>query len=311
MDIRQLRYFIAIADTGSFSRAAERVNIAQSALSQHVRSMERQFDVTLLHRNPRGVTLTEAGARLLTAARDLNSRFLLLNDDVRGAAVPSGEVRFGMPGTISEQLGVPLIEAGRRQFPQINIKISEGMSGYVLDWLREGKIDLALLYNVQNVKGLHLRHAFTEEIRLFGAAAMKSAPAATSVTLAAALRLPLILPGTGHGLRDLIETAAGTIGKAVAPEIEINSYGQIKQLVQRGLGLGMLPEAAIQHELKTGAFRSWKVTRPALMRKIYLGYRAEPPASAASTAIGSLAWTILERLVGAGGWAAIWTNETS
>jgi LysR family nitrogen assimilation transcriptional regulator len=309
LDIRQLRYFIAIAEEGSFSRAAEKLHVAQSALSQHVLAMERRFGSALLLRNPRGVTVTEAGTRLLAAARDIDSRFSRLNDAVQGAASPSGEVRFGMPGTLSEQLGVALIEAGRHRFPQVRIKISEGMSGHVLDWLHEGKVDLALLYNVRNAKGLQLRHAFSEEISLFGAAAMKPALSANSITLAAALRLPLLLPGTAHGLRDLIEAAARKIGMAVTPEIEIDSYSQIKQLAQRGFGFGMLPAAAIQHECDTGIFRAWKVTRPALMREIYLGYRAHHPVSAAATAIGDLSWEILERLIRTGGLTAIWAGK--
>ena len=309
MDIRQLRYFISIAELGSFSRAAEKLHVAQSALSQHVLAMEAALGTALLQRNPRGVTLTEAGMRLLAAARRIDGQFTSLADDVRAAALPSGEVRFGMPGTISEQLGVPLVEAGRLHYPNVKIKISEAMSGFVLDWLHEGKIDLAWLYNVPDGKGLNLHHAFTEEIVLFAAATAQQSPITASVTVAASLRLPLVLPSMAHGLRHLIDTAAATIGKSVTPEVEIDSYRQIKQLVQRGSVFGMLPAAAIRPEVEAGTFRSWKVTRPALTRKIYLGHRASHPPSAASRAIGQLSWNILENLVRSGGWTAVWARE--
>ncbi len=309
MDIRQLGYFVAIVEAGSFSRAAAKLRIAQPALSQHVIAMEAAFGVSLLHRNPRGVTPTEAGLRLLDRARDINARFAALAEHVSGSRIPSGDVRFGMPATINEQLGVPLIEAGQQRYPQVRIRVSEAMSGFVLDWLRDGVVDLAILYNVADEKALTLHHALTEEIRMFGPAAMKSAPTGHIVTLAAALRLPLVLPGPAHGLRDLIEAAAATIGKRLVPAIEIDSYRQIKQLVARGMGFGMLPTTAIHQEIADGIFRSWKITRPTLMRRIYLGYRTGRPLSIASRAVGQLSWNILESLVKQGGWTAVWNND--
>jgi len=299
MDIRQLHYFIAIVECGSFSRAAQQLHVAQPALSQHVRAMETLLGVRLLHRNPRGVVPTEAGVRLAERAREIE----------RGSIVPRGEVRFGMPATINEQLGVALIEAGQKLYPEIRIRISEAMSGFVLDWLRTGVVDVALLYNVADEKGLILHHALTEEIRLFAPPGMTPTPAGDSVTLSAALRLPLILPGSAHGLRDLLEAAAQSLGKAVSPAIEIDSYRQIKQLTARGLGFGILPATAVKQEVASGEFRAWRILRPGLTRRIHLGYPANRPLSSAARAISQLSWEILERQVRSGGWVATWGNQ--
>jgi LysR family nitrogen assimilation transcriptional regulator len=309
MDIRQLRYFIAIVEAGSFSRASEALLIAQPSLSQHVLAMETELGIALLQRNPRGVVATEAGLRLLERARDIEARLTALSDFVRGDAVPDGAVRFGMPATISEQLGVKLIEAGRGLYPKVRIQLSEAMSGFVLDWLRDGVVDLALLYNMADEKGLTLSHALTEEIQLFCSNDMQAMPSGDQITLAAALRLPMILPGETHGLRALIEAAAHGIGKTVEPDIEIDSYRQIKQLTARGLGFGMLPTTAIQQEVREGRFRVWRVTRPAVMRRIYLAYQSNRPLSMASRAIGQLSWNILETLVKAGDWTADWNDQ--
>jgi LysR family nitrogen assimilation transcriptional regulator len=309
MDLRQLRYFVAIVEAGSFSRAADTLHVAQPALSQHVRAMEAAFGVPLLARHARGVWPTEAGTRLLERAREIEARFAVLADHVRGPRTPNGAVRFGMPATINEQLGVPLIEAGQTFFPNVRIRISEAMSGYVLGWLRDGVVDMAMLYNVTDEKNLKLHHALTEEIQLFGRTGMAGAPAGDTVTLAAALRLPLVLPGQAHGLRDLIEAAAAKIGRPVAPAIEIDSYRQIKQLAARGLAFGMLPTTAIRQEIADGVFRAWRLNRPNVMRRIYLGYQAGFPLSAASRAIGQLSWTLLHGLVDSGGWTATW-NDT-
>jgi LysR family nitrogen assimilation transcriptional regulator len=309
VDIRQLRYFIAIAESGSFSRAAEQVHVAQPALSQHVQAMEASFGVTLLQRHPRGITLTEAGQRLLERARTIDGQFAELSDYIRGEAMPSGEVRFGMPGTISEQLGVPLIEAGHRFYPNVRIRISEAMSGFVLDWLRDGTIDLAMLYDVKDGNGLKLNHALTEEICLFAVPGTVSSPTGILVNLADALTLPLVLPDPSHGLRDLIDAEAHKIGKRVEAAIEIDAYRQIKQLVARGTGFGMLPATAIRQETHNGTFNSWQITQPALMRRIYLGHLAGRPVSTAGKAIGQLSWRLLKELVQSGGWTAAWENN--
>ncbi|MCF3947718.1 LysR family transcriptional regulator [Acidiphilium sp. AL] len=309
MDIRQLRYFIGIVEAGSVSRAARLLHVAQPALSQHVLAIEADLGVTLLHRTARGVIPTEAGLRLLDHARAICAQVASLPDQVRGgAAIPSGEVRFGMPGTISEQLGVKLIEAAAHRYPKVRIRIVEAMSGYVLNWLRDGSVDLAMLYNVEDEKGLTLHHALTEDIQFFGIPTMKKLPRGESIGLGAALNLKLIVPGPAHGLRNLIDRAAKSIHKTLDPAIEIDSYRQIKQLAARGAGFGMLPTMAIEQELRSGTFRSWRVERPALMRRIHLGYQAGKPLSTASRAVGQLAWTSLEALVRNGGWRATWND---
>jgi LysR family nitrogen assimilation transcriptional regulator len=309
MDIRQLRYFIAITEAGSFSRAAQQLHVAQPALSQHILAMEAAFGVKLLQRNARGVTVTEAGQRLLGRARYIDAAFSDLTDHVRGAAIPTGKVRFGMPGTINEQLGVPLIETCRRDYPEVKVRVSEAMSGFVLDWLRDGSIDLALLYGTEDQKGLHLHHALTEEIVLFGIKGLKGSPKSNTISLSSALQLPLILPGEAHGLRSLIDMAANTIGKTVEPDIEIDSYRQIKSLALRGGGFAMLPATAVKQEITAGVFESWHVIEPELERKIYLGYQSGRPMSAASRAVAQLSWDILQQLVKTGAWTATWSQS--
>lgn len=129
--------------------------------------------------------------------------------------------------------------------------------------------------------------------------------------MAEALRLPLILPGPGHGLRELIQTAAQGIGRPVEPIIEIDSYRQIKQLTARGMAFGMLPATAIRQEVEDGQFRSWRIDRPELMRRIHLGYLTGKPLSIASRAVVQLSWTILQGLVQTGTWTATWNKNVT
>ncbi len=307
MDLRQLRYFTAIVEQGSFSKAAAKLRVAQPALSQHLRHMEDELGVVLLHRGTRGVMPTEAGERLLLRARTILADFAELRDSVRGeTAAPGGEVRIGLPGTVSEQLSVPLIEAARARYPAVRIRIADAMSGFVLEWLKRGEVDLAVIYSTSDPKGLGIHHVLTEELCLFGAPglnAVRQAPG-TPIALVDAARLDLILPGVGHGLRDQIDEAAASVQATVRPAIEIESYSQIKRLAERGLGYGILPRMAVDAQDKAGTFRTWPIEKPAMHRKVYLAYSTERPLPAAVRAIGQLSWDILRGLVSSGSWTA-------
>lgn len=305
MDLRQLRYFVAIVEQGSFSRAAEALRVAQPALSQHMRHMEAELGLPLLHRGPRGAVPTEAGARLLTHARAILDRFAEIPDSVRGADQPvTGDVRIGLPGTVSEILSVPLIERVREEHPGIRLRVAEAMSGYILDWLNRDAVDLAVLYNPAAPKGLVLRHALTEELCLFARAPNGADLPEGPVPLARAAALPLILPALSHGLRDLIEEVAEAEGVPVAPGIEIDSYARIKELAARGHGFGILPRAAVAAEVTAGLFRAWPIGSPPLRRRIYLAHAADRPLSAAAAAVSGLAWDLLGELVRSGAWPA-------
>lgn len=313
MDLRQLRYFTAIVEQGSFSKAAVKLRVAQPALSQHLRHMEDELGVALLHRGTRGVQPTEAGERLLTKARIILAEFAELRDSVRGeAAAPAGEVRIGLPGTVSEQFSVPLIEAAQERYPDVRIRIAEAMSGFVLDWLRKGEVDLAVIYSTSDPKGLGIHHVLTEELCLFGVPALTvlQTQPGKAVTLGEAAGLDLILPGPGHGLRDQIDEAAADINANVHAAVEIESYAQIKRLAERGLGYGILPRMAVRAQEKAGIFHTWPIEQPSLYRKVYLAYSTERPMTAAARAIGQLSWEILRGLVTDESWTATLGDES-
>jgi LysR family transcriptional regulator, nitrogen assimilation regulatory protein len=314
LDVRQLRYFVGIVEHGSFSKAATRLNVAQPALSQHVRHMEEELGVELLHRGTQGVIPTEAGNRLVLHARTILAEMAQLHDSVRECeTTPRGEVRFGLPGTVGEILGVPMIEEARRLFPGVRIRIVEAMSGYILDWLRRGDVDLGIIYGVADPKGLACHHRLSEELCLFShpdLARVRAAPGG-GVTLAEAAALDLILPGLSHGLRHVIERAALAADVTIEPAIEIDSYSNIKRLVRRGLGYGILPVMAVQQEASAGLLSTWRFVEPVLERKVYLAYSTERPLSFAVRAIGSLAWTKLRQLVQEETWTATLSDESN
>jgi LysR family transcriptional regulator, nitrogen assimilation regulatory protein len=307
MDIRQLRYFVAIVEQGSFSRAAEFLHVAQPALSLHVRNMEADLGTELLFRSPRGVEPTEAGSILLRHARIVLDQMTVAEEEIRGHQNdPAGEVRLGVPGTIGQILAVPLITAVHLRYPKIKLRIAEAMSGFILEWMREERIDLAVLYGRVDDHGIRTEHLLEEDLQFFGPTegvrAEPMPPPGTGLSFAQAASMPLILPGQGHGLRDLLDDAAEAGRQDLNTVIDVDSYGNIKALVAEGLGYSILPENAISAEVAEGQLRSWTIGDPAISRSIHLAHSASRPMTNAVTVVLALARETLRDLARTGRW---------
>jgi LysR family nitrogen assimilation transcriptional regulator len=244
----------------------------------------------------------------MVRAERILAEFAEIIDGVRGQSfAPRGNVRFGMPATVGELLAVPIIEAAMQRFPEVRIRIVEAMSGYVLQWLRRGEVDLAMLYATSDPSGLAVYHALSEEICLFANSelALGHNQLKEPVTsFASTASLPLIVPGRGHGLRELIEDAALGLGVVPNAAVEIDSYSQIKKLVSRGLGFGILPRMAIDKEAQSGVFKAWRFVDPPITRKVYLAYSTERVLLTAPRAVGQLSWDMLRELVKSDQWIA-------
>ena len=305
MDLRQLRYFVAIVQSGSISRASLTLNVAQPALSLHIRNMEADLGVPLLFRTPQGVQPTEAGLILLRNARVILAQFEQTEREIKGsAAEPSGEVRLGLPGTISQILGVPLVIAARERYPKVTLRIAEAMSGYVLEWLRLGRVDIGLLFQFVEDKELRSFGLVSETLVLFGPTLPPGGrrhPEDGPVSFAELATLPLILPSPGHGLRDLIDGRAASLDVPLRTDIDIDAYGAIKTLVEQGLGYSILPVQAVQREIGEGRLRSWAIT-PALARTVHLVIPTNRPISHAARAVEELCRVTLRDLVRSGAW---------
>lgn len=317
MDLRQLRYFIAIVEEGSFSRAALSLRIAQPALSLHVRNMEADLGATLLLRTSQGVQPTETGLILLGQARSIVAQFEAVQQEIREhGSAPSGEVRLGLPGTISQMLSVPLVLEARRRYPEIRLRVAEAMSGYVLEWLRDGRIDLALLYIPVDDRGFKSYAVLSEDLCLIGPAPEGTqtpaggsdtpdpALAGACVPFAEICRLPLILPSTGHGLRSLIDGAVAANGPALEPVVDIDSYSGIKKLVAHRLGYSILPQSAVAREVEQGTLRAWTITEPPLNRMVHMVHPFDRPLTKAALAVEGLCRSVLAEMVASGEWPA-------
>ncbi|TNE38624.1 MAG: LysR family transcriptional regulator [Alphaproteobacteria bacterium] len=309
MDLRQLRYFISIVEQGSFSKAAQELNVAQPALSLHVRNMEESLGTKLLFRGPHGVTTTEAGQILLRNARMIIEQINHAQEEIlEHEAEPAGEVHLGLPGTISQILSVPLLLAARDRYPKIKLRIAEAMSGFVLEWMRDMRVDLALLYIPVSDRQLVSHPVLTENLWLLGPPKPMpgvASPSTRTVSFDAIARLPLVLPSHSHGLRSLLEDAAARNEFTLGPILEADSYGNIKGLVEAGAGYSILPFNAIAREVSAGRLLTWKIKEPGITRSVYVVKPVDRPMGNAARAIYSLVNETLNMLVDTGKWHGV------
>ncbi len=287
MDLRSLRYFVEIVEKGSMKRAAESLYVAQPALSQQMAKLEDGLGVRLLHRSVRGVAPTEAGIELLHRARAILEQV----DDARealraGASDPSGSVVLGLPPSVSAVLSVPLIVRMQSELPKVALRVVEGTSGYVLEWLRSGQLDACILHGVQRDSGIHAEPLLSEGLYLVQSAADRPRP--RTVRFAALADLPLILPGRHHGLRDMLDRTAADHGVALNPTVEIDAFTQMKALARAGVGKTILSRAAVAEDVERGELHAVRIVAPRVERRMDLARVSSRPLSNAARATTAL-----------------------
>ena len=231
MDLKQLEYFVHVAELGSFTRASSVLRVAQPALSRQVRSLEVELRQPLFDRNGRGVTLTEAGKRLLAHGRGILQQVERARQDLedqRGAA--TGHLAVGLPPSLSRTLTAPLVEAFRARFPRATLTVVEGLSAYALEWLALGRIDAAAVYNVAPSAAIELQPVQDEPLYLVSA---KGPAAPRPVTLPRLAEHDLVMPSRPHSIRMLLETTLAGAGLKPRIGLEIESVPAILDLVER------------------------------------------------------------------------------
>ena len=148
MNLRQLHYFVEVSELGSVTRAAERLHVAQPALSRHMRTLERDLGVRLFARDGRGIALTNAGIvfrdRVRSVLRELDRAQLEVKALSRS---PGGRIDFGMPFSISQALTRVLDRCIHDELPGVSVRIIDGWTGFIIEWLLRGRLDLGVIYD--------------------------------------------------------------------------------------------------------------------------------------------------------------------
>lgn len=286
MDLRQLQYFTCIAENGSFREAADRANVAQSALSRHVRALEDELGVALFERHARGVRLTAEGHRLKERAdailRDIEDTRTELTAE---RASPRGTVTIGASATTSRLLYGRLAEAASERFPGIKLTLIEGASYFLLEGLDTGRIDLAVMVDPEPRSYFATEALVSEKVFLIATPDRVPMPAAPC-TVTDLAGLPLVLFARPSGSRMSLESAAAKRGVELDVRFEAASPDVIKDFVQRGLGYGLMPHSSIYRDIEAGTMQAVEFEGVELHRTFIR--RTDRPASPAVTAIAGL-----------------------
>ena len=170
MEISQLRTILHVAELGSLSKAADRLRIAQPALSRQVRLLEDELGIRLFERHGRGMVVTEAGTAVLRHA----ARILAEMEEIRATVADDdaplrGLVSVGMPPTVSDILAEPLVSAFQARHPEAKIRLVSAYSGYLMDWLHRGDVDVAIMYETRPLRSLRTKPLLEEVLYLIGA----------------------------------------------------------------------------------------------------------------------------------------------
>jgi len=274
MDLKQLEYFVRVAEMGSFTRASAALGVAQPALSRQVRLLEVELRQTLLLRNGRGALPTDAGRLLLDHGRGILHQVERLREEmgrVRGGLV--GRMAIGLPPTLARMLTVPLTRAFRQHMPQVQLSITEGLSAGMVEAVIHGRLDLAVLYNAQAVPEVELQPLFDEPLALVEARkpGLQEDPPPPPVSLQELSQRPLVIPTRPNAIRMHVETEMARQGLRPTIALEIDGVGAILDLVAEGMGAAVLSPQAVAGSIRPSAYSVRLIGQPALSVSVSLG----------------------------------------
>ncbi|MCF8159423.1 MAG: LysR family transcriptional regulator [Polaromonas sp.] len=280
MDLKQLEYFVRVAELGSFTRAAIALNVAQPALSRQVRLLEVELRQNLLTRNGRGALPTEAGKLLLAHGRGILHQVERAREElgrVRGSL--AGRVAVGLPTSLARVLTVPLIRAHQTELPDATLAISEGLSVPMQESLIAGRLDIVVLYNAQPSADIDITPLLEEDLLLVQRRppGLAEDPAPGPITLRELAGLPLVIPTRPNAIRMQVESELANLGCRLNIALEIDGVSAILDLVADGAGSAVLSRNAVASSIRPSAFTVHTITEPVLRSKICMATSALRP----------------------------------
>lgn len=311
LDPKAIRYFLAVAQRGSFSRAATHLRITQPAVSRQIQAIERAYGVRLFRQEGRRMVLTEAGEILHEQGKQLLERLDDMGSLMKAAATePTGRISIGVTTSPAEILMPEVIRRYRAQHPHVFIHIVQASSAELKELLTHGKLDLALIYGQPGQASATMKPLIDLRIGLV-APPRGVLPGrdpigdATEIPLAAAGALPLIFPGPQELLRGALEQGFAKVGVTPSIVLESESLLLSKALVKAGVGCMLVGFVGVHEEVAEGSLRFVPVTEPEVVWRMSLALRGT---KAPSLAVRTMAAEIMAELQ-RGGRGGHWRGE--
>ncbi len=272
INLRQLRYFVAIAETGNITRAAEHLNVAQPALGLQIRQLEQDLKIELLRRHSRGVVLTEAGRLLLERARRILLEVEEARRDIKALSGQEQDLEIlvlGMTPSIMLQIGPDILVDAKNELPGVALSLVEELSHVLMQTLDRGDIQIAFAYGAEEPRPGILRQPILEEELLFVTAATAQKLPDT-LTLAEALNHDLVQAGERDMVQRLLKTAAEKFSLPLHIPYAAQSIPAMRTLVVRGAAASMMPYGTAIEELRAGLLVGRRISDLPVKRTLYL-----------------------------------------
>jgi LysR family transcriptional regulator, nitrogen assimilation regulatory protein len=300
MDFKQLKTFICVAETGSLSRASDRLRIAQPALSRQIKLLEHSVGVPLFDRHVRGMELTEAGSDLL---RQVSGPLYQLEQSVahvrsQGKRI-SGQVTLGVLPTVTPALAVHLLQRVGKELPGVTLHLKEAYSTSLLEWLQDGTVDAGFLYGPTEAYHLRTSALLTEDIVLL------SPPGALpdqgdSISIHQLAGLPLALLNRPMGPRMVIDRIARDHGVELQSAYDVDSFPILVAMVKAGLCHTFMPASSVASERQSGHLFTRRILPQTPRRELILAQPSQRPTTRATDAVIILLKDVLAGMLASG-----------
>lgn len=307
MDLRQLRYFVTIVESGSLSKASRQVFVAQPALSSQMARLEEEVGKPLLVRSARGVVPTVNGEALYHHAkfvlRQVDEAVFVARQEYSDV---KGRVTIGLAPSTVGILGLELLEHLRRKYPGIVLNVVAVHSGYLEDLARTGQLDVSILFSKTAASELTVEPLLEEELYVIVPKGSTLVPdSKDSLTLAETAALPLILPSPGYGLRRQIMAEFERANLQYEAVAEIDSLLLSMRYSARGHGVTIQPMAATLALDSPERWRCVPISDVRLSRRSYIYSLAIPKLSASASIVRAELKSVIQRLVESGAWTGV------
>ena len=303
MDLKALRTFILVAQTGSLSKSSDRLRLAQPALSRQIKMLESEMGVRLFDRSPRGMQLTGSGKEFFERISGLIRQIDQSVIDVRSSASKiSGQVTLGIVGTLSRLLSAQLFQRVAAELPEVSLRVVAAPSYRLMEWLQFGEIDIGLFYGPRNTSHIRTRKLLSEELFLIGPPDSPLRPE-VPIQFSELAKFNLILTSRARGIRAIVENGAAKAKVTLKIRFEADSFLVLKHLVANGLGYTVLPKSALSSGDVT--FTTAPLIGPNLKRQLILALPSDRSDTRATSAVVELVVAETAHLIRSGKWETL------
>jgi LysR family nitrogen assimilation transcriptional regulator len=268
MNLRQLRYFLSVVETGNMTRAAEQLHVAQTALGMQIKQLEESLGVPLLIRHSRGVEPTNAGQLLRERATEIIRLVEQTRKDLAADTRQNTEtIRLGLTPALMLVVGTEIAMVARERLPGVSLSLVEAMSHVLVDTLIRGEADFILCYDVPDLPQISRMSLLQDDLVLV---TIPGDEPRKPIAFADVLKLDLTMPEEGDTVRVAVAAAAREMRRDLRIAYEVRSISAMKSLVTRGAASAVLPYFAVIDEVRDGKLDARQIIEPSIRRTLYL-----------------------------------------